>query len=256
MLSLPLTLLLLASAPAAPDPGACATASQPDPFQSFLTATMTITASDPASFESVAGRAAPAFRVGKTRISRGPGGTVTYRSGLAIDADGAPTAYAPHNRGLDNLANVSNLVRRNGRLVIQGKDDPAPGYYISPTSLQDGTKRVADPTRYVDASKIPYVVLPPELLGSSGAQLGDLAAVEYQGRVVFAIVADVGPHNRVGEGSIALASALGIPSNPRHGGADGGVRVILLPGTGHGRPMTAADIDREGRDALAAAASH
>lgn len=253
MLSLALV-LLMAAGPTSVDSGACATASQPDPFQTFLSATMTITASDPARFENVAGRTTAAGKVGRTPIARGPGGTVVFRSGLAIDADGAPNAYAPHDRGIDNLGNATDLVRRNGALVRQGPGDPFPGDYVSPTSLQQSGKRESDPTRYVDSTKIPYIALPPELLGSSGAMLGDLAAVEYKGHIVFAIVADVGPHNQVGEGSVALANALGIASNPRHGGVDGGVRVVLLPGSGHGRPMSAPDIDREGRIALAAAA--
>src|SRR6266436_10005109 len=71
-----------------------------------------------------------------------------YKSGLAIDADGAFRAYHPNDRlGLDSLAHAGHqghwwaLVTENGkasgRPVVQGKSDPAPGYYVSMTALYD-----------------------------------------------------------------------------------------------------------------------
>lgn len=40
-------------------------------------------------------------------------------------------------------------------------------------------------------------------------------------------MADIGPHP--GEGSIAMADALGIPSSPKHGGVDSGVTYVAFP---------------------------
>jgi hypothetical protein len=67
------------------------------------------------------------------------------------------------------------------------------------------------------------IVLPSG--GSAGAKLGDLAVVfnGKNGKIVNAIYADVGPSNKIGEGSIALAEALAIPSSPRTGGVSSGV---------------------------------
>ena len=95
-----------------------------------------------------------------------------YQSGFAVDADGAYRAYHPNNRlGLDSIehagqpgdwwALATDTGNTDGRPVIQGKDDPAPGYYVSMTALYDS--RIEDehnPRRFVDAASVPYVVLP------------------------------------------------------------------------------------------------
>jgi hypothetical protein len=64
-----------------------------------------------------------------------------------------------------------------------------------------------------------------------GVKMGDLCIVEYKGTWSSAIVADVGPHNKYGEGSVALANSLHIPSSPRNGGTEAGVRYIIFPDT-------------------------
>jgi len=171
---------------------------------------------------------------------------------LAIDADGAPTAYHPDGKsGLDFLANagkpgnwygiVTDTGTRGGAPVVQGQGDPCPGYFISPTSLFDPTKKRTDPRRYVDSSTVPYLAVPPELR-TLGVGLGDVALVEYHGRSSPAIVADVGPRGKLGEGSIALAKAIGVPESPRRGGTGNGVQVTLWPGTSKGWPRSLDDI--------------
>ncbi len=130
------------------------------------------------------------------------GGGFFYKSGLAIDADGAARAYHPSDRfGLDSLAHAGHrgnwwaLVTDNettsGTPVVQSTADPAPGYYVSTTALYDRTNpNPRDPHRYVDAANIPYVVLHPKALRY--AQLGDFATVvNFQnGKISAAIVAD------------------------------------------------------------------
>jgi hypothetical protein len=187
--------------------------------------------------------------------TRSPARGFFYKSGLAIDADGAFRAYHPIDRiGLDSLAHAGNrsnwwaLVTDNGktsgRPVVQGKSDPAPGYYVSTTALYDpDNPNPRDPHRYVDAAKIPYVVLHPKAL--SHARLGDFATVvNFQnGKISAALVADESaPGLPVGEGSIALAKALGINSSPRNGGRDGGVAYLIYPGSGNGRPRPLREI--------------
>ena len=174
---------------------------------------------------------------------------IFYKSGLAIDADGAFRAYHPVDRlGLDSLAHaghpgnwwalVTDNEQKNGRPVVQGNSDPAPGYYVSTTALYDpDNPNVRDPRRYVDAAKIPYVVLHPKALNY--ARLGDFATVvNFQnGKISEALVADESaPNLPVGEGSIALAEVLGIDSSPRHGGKDRDVAYLVYPGSGNGRP--------------------
>jgi hypothetical protein len=86
-------------------------------------------------------------------------------------------------------------------------------------------------------------VLHPKAL--SFARLGDFATVVnlHNGKVSGAIVADESaPNLPVGEGSIALAEALGIDSSPRHGGEDGDVVYLIYPGSGNGRPRKLEDV--------------
>jgi hypothetical protein len=174
-----------------------------------------------------------------------------YKSGLAIDADGAYRAYHPNDRlGLDSLAHaghpgnwwalVTDNEKRSGRPVVQLESDPAPGYYVSTTALYDAENaNVRDPHRYVDAVTIPYVVIHPKLLNL--VHLGDFATVLnlQNDKMSGAIVADVSARNLpVGEGSIALAEAIGIESSPRRGGVDGGVVYLIYPNSGDRRPRT------------------
>jgi hypothetical protein len=95
----------------------------------------------------------------------------------------------------------------------------------------------------VDAAKIPYVVLHPKALNH--ARLGDFATVvNFQnGKISAAIVADESaPDLPVGEGSIALAEALGIDPSPRYGGKAGAVAYLIYPGSGNGRPRSLKEI--------------
>jgi len=182
-----------------------------------------------------------------------------FRSKLAIDADGSPHAYNPQNTGLDDLSHAGRpgnwwgIVTRNGkpsgRPVIQKRSDPAPGYYVSQTSLSDYNKSPFDPAAYVNSETIPYIVLPTTK--SFGAVLGDFAVVYNlkNKRFAYAIYADqdVG----LGEGSIALAKRLGIKSSPRTGGTGSNENLLYLvfpkSGKGDGSIPSLAVISRKTR---------
>lgn len=152
------------------------------------------------------------FNVAGTRAAH-------FVSKLAVDADGAPQAYHPDDRtppdnsaqAYDWLTNVST-----GDLHgIQGSGGigPAPGFYVSGTTLHDSRYPENDARHWVDAAKIPYIVLPtaafPVPAGTTlhvgcVAQVVDLRVGGSSG----AIFADAG--HAVGEGSIALARRLGL----------------------------------------------
>lgn len=164
-------------------------------------------------------------------------GVVYYEGGLAVDADGSPRAYGPNNIGLDWTADAGHpgdwygiVVGSNGNPVIQGSNDPYPGMYISTTALQDHTKATTDTTRYVDAEKINYVSVASDLIKTYGIRMGDLAAVYYRNTntLCSAVCADVGPRGKYGEGSVALASQLGMSGNAKHGGCDDNVVTIIF----------------------------
>ena len=154
---------------------------------------------------------------------------------MTVDVDGAPNAYGPPGKPtLDELGHARYRGWKNGPIVgyltdddhptvpvVQGPHDPYPGYYISQTSFTDPARtRAADPLRYVDATKINYVVRGREAK-RRGVRMGDFVAVHsvQTGRTVFGIVADEG--NPSGdEGSLHLLQDLGYPY---HAGKDEGV---------------------------------
>jgi hypothetical protein len=158
---------------------------------------------------------------------------LTHR--MDVDVDGAPRAYGPASSDtLDYLRNAHTMGRLDApvvgylledapphRPVVQGPQDPAPGYYVSQTAFEDeSVENQRDPQRYVDATKISYVVLGHQAR-EMGARLGDFVAVYSRRthRSVFGIVGDAG--NPSGdEGSLHLLQALGYPF---HSGKDDAV---------------------------------
>lgn len=179
-----------------------------------------------------------------------------FVAGMAIDADGAPRAYHPRGSppGLDFLANAGHpgnwwavVTDRHGEPVVQRATDPAPGFYVSTTALEDSARGVADPRRYVDSSTVAYVVVPARLVEVAGARLGDFAVVRNRrnARIVHAIVADTGPAGKIGEGSIALARDAGIPHSPKSGGQGGDVVYVVFAGSGNRRPRPQAEINHQ-----------
>jgi hypothetical protein len=177
-----------------------------------------------------------------------------YESGMMIDADGGYHAYHPDNKsGLDYLGNAGRpgdwwaLVTNNaGKPVVQKAGDPAPGFYISTTSLEDESLDADDPRRYVNAESINFFVLPAKL--GLGAKLGDFGVVIRPDRndYDYAVYADVGPATKIGEASIALAAALGIPSSPKIGGIGHGIIYIVFPGSKEEWPLNQTQIDHYG----------
>jgi hypothetical protein len=172
-----------------------------------------------------------------------------YRTGMTIDADGAPTAYGlDPETSLDDLPNAGRPCNWWGVVTDTGKADGTPiangRFLVSTTALEDRTQDPKAQARYVDSSRVPYIVLPPSVAASTGAKLGDMVMVYNQrnGKLSPAIYADVGPNNHLGEGSIALAEALGIKSDARKGGVDGGLVYVVFPGSGNRKPRSLEDI--------------
>lgn len=105
----------------------------------------------------------------------------------------------------------------------------------------------------VDSEKIPYFVLPGGWFSSKDIKLGDIAAIIYRGKVEYAIFADVGPVDKIGEGSISLARSLGhepISGGIVKSGIDQDVIYIIFPGSGDGTPQSVSAIQIEGKKLL------
>lgn len=122
-----------------------------------------------------------------TAFRRLPGGAIAYVAKLAVDLDGSPFACSPDHGAMDQC----------------------------PTSLMlPDRKRGEIP---VDSDTIPYVVIPWEgprdeqgrFTRLTGVDVGDFGVVIAHGRTIPVIVADTGPFEKLGEGSLALHRALG-----------------------------------------------
>ena len=141
---------------------------------------------------------------------------------MRVDVDGAPKAYGPRDRdALDFKLNarenakptgriVGYLIDSHGKPIIQGPNDPAPGFFISTTGYKDkNNPNEKDPRKYVNAAEINYTVL-ARSAANKGVKLGDFCVVHSvtKNKTVFAIVGDSG--NSSGkEGSLALLQRLG-----------------------------------------------
>lgn len=157
-------------------------------------------------------------------------GSFSWISGLTVDGDGSPRCYGPGGLGLDYLANAGSpgnwygiLTDPEGEPYVQQSQDPAPGYYISTTSLQNRGYSATDPRRYLDSEAVPFVVMPGVLARHcSGIALGCRVEIEdtRSGTLVSAVCGDLGPDHHLGEASIAVAKKLGLNPSPKTGGSD------------------------------------
>ena len=211
---------------------------------------------EPVNTPPTACRKSIKFEVGGVPVWEISGsGALLFVSGMAINADGAPNTYHPEDKGIDSLANAGrpgnwrSLVTHNGRTngvpIVQGPSDPFPGFFISTTALFDPTKPITEPGRYVDSRRVPYFVLPTGFSG--GASLGDLGVVINLRKDLqsSAIYADIGPCNKIGEGSIRLADNLGIDSDPKWGGVSDGVAYLVFPDSGNDKSNPSEDIESQ-----------
>jgi hypothetical protein len=182
----------------------------------------------------------PLFRDEQTRA-------IAFASQMHVNTDGAPDSYHPDNIGITHICNGVNLgasstwkedclptfrqakaegfrgdarVRffamvtdRAGVPIIQGANDPRPGFYVSTTALKQPGADAGTPNGQVDSNTVPFAVIPGpwQSRRDPGPQLGDfgIAVRRSDGKVVPFVIADTGPPRKLGEGSVALHQALG-----------------------------------------------
>lgn len=154
--------------------------------------------------------------------------------------------------GLESLVKVFNkagqpafLSKCKLELDTDGKRNPEITHYD--VDHQDTTSL----GHWVQSDKICYIVLPGGFgLRHDGFQIGMLATVCYKGKIVHAIVADVGPKAKFGEGSIMLHEAID-GSRVKKGrilniGIDGGVEILWYLGSKiNGTPCSQADVNNQ-----------
>jgi hypothetical protein len=171
-------------------------------------------------------------------FERLPGGAIGFTSKLSLDMDGGWKAC--NSPGLTDLCPTTYVYPE-----LRGR----------PEAEQKARWREA----FVTSDTVPYVVIPVasnhpdpgqrrqegrEFRDRTGIVVGDVGVVILGERVIPVLVADGGPHNKIGEGSLALFDALGASRcRARVAGApefcadvlnaslDGTVRTILFPGS-------------------------
>jgi hypothetical protein len=172
-----------------------------------------------------------------------------------------PATYQPDPKALPLLGDVTGLIRRASPIDQDFVLPPKvlavlPGgqlYFDSELQLDtDGAPELAgDATQQSDtslhykngqpinANRVPYFVLPlpPSWPAQLSIHLGDFAVVIFGARVAFAVFADFGPKNKLGEGSVQLFRQLGQervrPNGTVHDvGMGPGVITIVFPQSG------------------------
>lgn len=167
---------------------------------------------------------------------------------MAIDADGAPNAYHPQDRGIDALANAGYPNGGWRSVIVPDPSNPSrpyvqpsgefAGYFLSMTTLQDKAKATTDRARYVDSRLAPYVVFPGafyRLAGTGRPGVIGMARNLATGQTSPMVFADVGAANhQLGEVSIKLAENLGGANvDPRDGSGmpRGPFAYVIFPGS-------------------------
>lgn len=167
--------------------------------------------------------------------------TISFEAGATIDGDGGYRTYCPPGAstvGLDYLANAGEpgnwfgvLTDRGGRPIVQQTGDPFPGCYVSTTRYQRPGFSPSNPRRYLDSEKELFAVIPGPLIRMvAPVVIGCLIIATYGSKAVSGVCGDSGPATHLGEISIAMAKALGIPSSPENGGVASGVSYRFFPG--------------------------
>ena len=162
-----------------------------------------------------------------------PNGTVFWSSKMAVDADGPPAGPG----------------RKTGKQL-----DPSSGQNDTSFQLPEGGGGLPSET-------IPYIAIPhdPEDHSRpfhSDIVIGDVAIVIFQDEIVAAICGDIGPQNKVGEGSIHVHEEL-MPRAPdpckrnakgfcdiiRDVSIDEDVLFFVFPHSSFGKELTAGNIE-------------
>jgi hypothetical protein len=111
-------------------------------------------------------------------------------------------------------------VRISSQIIAFGNDGkpcaPVDGYLISATALHKHTHEPCSQAAYVDALKVPALVLPGRLKAAQpttfqlkGVEVGDLVvSIGPSKQVVYGVVGDTGPSTKLGEASIAMNGLL------------------------------------------------
>ncbi len=134
-------------------------------------------------------------------LIRFPNGAVMFEAKMAVDVDGGYRPCAGSSKGPTNQCRTSFIF------------DQARGWS---ECKREKNRRKA----YANADTLPYVVIPAdsdkykanprEFSDLTGIEIGDVGVIVYKNKLVPVLVADGGPHNKLGEGSLAAFDEIGV----------------------------------------------
>lgn len=156
------------------------------------------------------------------------------RANASLHAIMDQAAFDARHR-IGNVTPTNHGVYMRGRFAVDADGSPR-AREIDPHGDTKTSLRYADGRRgSINAEEVPYIVMPKGEFAKHGLNLGDMALVRNKenGRLSVAVFADAGPSHKRGEGSMALASELGLNRNPNHGGSQRpNFEYLVLPGSG------------------------
>jgi Fungal chitosanase of glycosyl hydrolase group 75 len=137
-------------------------------------------------------------------------GAFWFKADMDIDCDGIPN---PTVCGNDPTNQTQTSFTTS---TLQSFDAVTTPYYVLPNATDSDNGGAQTRFNYIANNIMP----------------GAVAAIIYNNQLTYAVFADEGPANIIGEASVATANALGIPSDPAMGGSDGPVYYIVFTGAG------------------------
>jgi hypothetical protein len=144
-------------------------------------------------------------------IAANPGASIDHLIDPRIPMDYA--LYYLKDQDLTVVFKTSIIPFRNGAPCMRGPKLADPGYFVAATAFTKTKvtpRTICDPAHYLDASKIPFFVVPGEVFGnlSTGDIAVGFAHSETGDRIVFGIVGDTGPFYETAEASVAFNSKM------------------------------------------------
>lgn len=120
-------------------------------------------------------------------------------------------------------------------VVCDGQETKECNSSTDPNFLPE-TAWVQSDGKPLNSAELPHIVVPlpserwdPQDSGIENG-VGNVAAVIYNGKLMYGVVGDKGPENIIGEASYAMAEALGADPDPASGGVDASeVTYIVFP---------------------------
>lgn len=240
----------------------------------------------------------PHAEIGAIKVLQDPASkAIAFASQMQVNTDGAPDSYHPDDIGITHICNGISIgsactwkaqclpeyrqaraqgfkgpqkicffgmaADEHGVPLIQGENDPRPGYFVSTTALKQPGRDVRTPQAQLDSNAVPFAVIPGRWnkTGQPGPRLGDFGVAwrRSSDKLAYFVVGDTGPNNKLGEGSVALHQALGNdPFQMRYGvrrarkgigGRD--VVYLMFPASAQpGESIDAASIERHAQPLL------